>query len=142
MAGEAWDALIEPKLMFGLELCPTGPPLGIWPVVPEALIMTEGFLPCSPFCMVLPFTGDSLPCCTGAPGPVSDGPEAVEFAAWEKVLVALAYERLGSWAGTAVKGDDVPEADVEAALAVLAAVGWFWPDEIALVIRDSCRGEA
>jgi len=89
IAGEPWEALMEPKLMFGLDVWPTGPPLGMWPVVPEALIMTEGFLPCSPFC-ILPFTGDSLPCCTGALAPASDGPEAGLFAAWEKVLVALA----------------------------------------------------
>lgn len=52
MAGEPLGPFMEPKLMFGLELWGAGPPLGIWPVVPEALMMTEGFLPWSPFCML------------------------------------------------------------------------------------------
>lgn len=71
IAGEPDGPLMEPKLMLGLVDCwVAGAPLGIWPEVPEALIMTEGFLPWSPFCMVgcgvlffAPFTGDTFPCC-------------------------------------------------------------------------------
>ena len=39
------EAPMEPKLMGGLPLWFTGPPFGIWPVAPEALITTEGFRP-------------------------------------------------------------------------------------------------
>lgn len=84
-AGADWALLaIEPKLMLGLALCATGPPLAIWPVVPEALMTTEGFLPwlsdLEKSDVELPPWGaaveadmfsaepvlSSLPCCTGA----------------------------------------------------------------------------
>ena len=42
---------MEPKLMFGLLLFMTGPPFGMYPLVPAALIVTtDGFLPCSVCC--------------------------------------------------------------------------------------------
>lgn len=44
MAGEP-PAFMEPKLMFGLPVGPTAPPLGTYPEEPAALIvMDEGFL--------------------------------------------------------------------------------------------------
>lgn len=66
-----------------------------------------------------PFTGvedSDFPCCTGALDPVGAG---------EKVFVALAYDGLGCCAGTAVKGDDVPEEEEAAAVAELAALAGF-----------------
>ena len=69
--------MIEPKLMGGLPFWPTtGPPFGVYPDAPEALMTTDGFLPCSvllgvpfgtvfttcePPCAICgaPFTGDS-----------------------------------------------------------------------------------
>ena len=48
------DAPIEPKLIGGRPLCPTGPPFGIWPLAPAALITTDGFRPWSA-CADVPF---------------------------------------------------------------------------------------
>ena len=70
----------------GRLFCPTGPPFGVEPDAPDALMMTEGFLLCSdvPFGAALPaweppcaiafapFTGDSvldLALCAGAEAP-------------------------------------------------------------------------
>lgn len=63
-SGES-EELIEPKLIGGLELSDTGPPFGMYPLAPEALITTDGFLPCSapaavPFCAAVPTC--ALPC--------------------------------------------------------------------------------
>lgn len=38
------DAVIEPKAIGGRPFCPTGPPFGMWPLAPEALMTTDGFL--------------------------------------------------------------------------------------------------
>ncbi|KAK4996439.1 hypothetical protein LTR28_000184, partial [Elasticomyces elasticus] len=46
MAGEPC-VFIEPKLMFGRAFCPTGPPFGMFPLAPDAVMTTEGFLRCS-----------------------------------------------------------------------------------------------
>lgn len=136
--------------MGGLALGPTGPPFGVNPLVPEAVITTEGFLPCSdpeaePFgkppvelFAAIPFTGEAvlgLPFCAGAEAPAAVG--AVDAAVF--VAVALAYERAGGCAGTAACGGDVvPEAD-EAALADCAALVEA-EGGIALVIRRLVEG--
>lgn len=85
-------------------------------------------------------TGDSefiWPCCTGAEAPVVEVPLILleSFAEEDWVLVALAYDGLGSCAGTAGRGDDFPEAFCEAALTGVAALSKFWVGGIALVIR-------
>lgn len=92
MAGEECPLFTrEPKAMLGRAFWPTGPPLGICPLVPEALITTEGFLPwlsvlvksdpafCAAALPVAAAAGlegadivpgepfrSNLPCCTGA----------------------------------------------------------------------------
>jgi len=58
-----WDALccgrgeafMAPKRMFGLPFALTGPPFGIVPLAPAALITTEGFFPCSAWAAGVPF---------------------------------------------------------------------------------------
>lgn len=115
-------APIEPKLMGGRPVCPTGPPFGVYPVAPEALMTIEGFRPCSdvPFvladeetpCAMVPFTGASAAAlaalCVGAEAPAGGGGVFVA------VVVVLA-ERAGGWAGGAPeKGVEVPEGALEA----------------------------
>ena len=86
--------VIEPKLIGGLPPAETGPPFCVTPVAPEALMTTDGFLPCSaepgvPFGTALaaceppcpialtPFTGDSVAvfafCAAGAEAPAGVG---------------------------------------------------------------------
>lgn len=94
LAGGSGDPceFIEPKLICGRPLM--GPPFGVEPLAPEALMRTEGFRPCSevllaedvPFGVVVlaacgppccaievaPFTGDSVlgfAFCAGAEAP-------------------------------------------------------------------------
>jgi len=96
MEGDPWEFPTSPNAILGRGFWPTGPPFGICPVAPDALITTDGFLPCSlekPFVLVLgmpdwaPTVGDDeaiglfmsveeswfiLPFCTGAEAPVVD----------------------------------------------------------------------
>lgn len=70
---------MDPKFIDGRPLVLTGPPFGMDPLAPDALMMTEGFRPCSvvllvevpfeaalaacgPPCAIAldPFTGDSV----------------------------------------------------------------------------------
>ena len=108
MAGEPL-AFIEPKLMFGRgPLGVWGPPLGICPVAPDALMVTEGLRVCSvgpgpPLAAELltmagaamfadgarTFTDSRFPCCAAellVPLPTTIGPETEDLVAW-------AYER-------------------------------------------------
>jgi hypothetical protein len=117
MAGEPVGPFIEPKLMFGLEDCVWGPPLGIWPVVPEALMITEGFLPWSPFCML-----------AGLEEVDDCGALAFSLLAfcdcWAVLLAILAYESCACTAFCCVDW------------AAGAAWGWFCAAfEVSLVIR-------
>jgi len=137
----------------------------MYPLAPAALIVTEdGFLLWSPwtgapFIMLpllamagaptagtaggiafLPFTGEievGLPCCTGAAPPTATGGVLDAIAGdWICFFVALAYvERAVDCAGTAARGDVVPETDEEAAVADCTALMGLEADEIVLVIR-------
>lgn len=68
-----------------------------------------------------PFTAEfALPCCAGTLAPAADELDSV--GAGEEVFVAaLAYDRIGSCAGTAVRGDVFPGAEDAAAVADWAA---------------------
>lgn len=66
MFGEP-PAFIDPKLMFGLlPLELTGPPFGVEPVAPDALMTTEGFFACSEYNGVVPL-GRPLELATAEP---------------------------------------------------------------------------
>ena len=114
-------AFIEPKLMGGLLVWPTGPPFCVYPLEPVALMTIEGFLPCSdevgapvdaplvagwePPCTAgpVPFTGDSTGLALLEAPAAAGGVE-------DAVLVALAYDLTGGCAGTAPDcGVVVPE---------------------------------
>ena len=87
IAGDPLAALMEPKLMFGLLLLVTGPPLGMYPLVPAALIVTtDGFLPCS-VCEGPPFIIELLLTIAGAPtAGTAGGIMFLPFAAGETEL--------------------------------------------------------
>ena len=89
---------MEPKLIGGRVPWPTGPPFWVYPLVPEALMTTDVFLPCSvafgvplgtgfavrgppcAICVADPFTGDTLTdfaLCVGAETPAGAGGEGV-----------------------------------------------------------------
>lgn len=103
--------------MGGRLLWPTGPPFDVYPVAPDALITTEGFLPCSaatPLLLLLPAPWG--PPCTVVLAPFNGA--SIDFAFWLEapagaadigvaVLVAFAYDLTGSCAGTAPGCDDV-----------------------------------
>jgi len=95
--------------MGGLAVWLTGPPFCVYPLEPVALITIEGFLPCSAAPLDTPLDAGWEPPCAAGPAPFTGDSDG--FALWvapaaaggveDAVLVALAYERTGSCAGTA-----------------------------------------
>lgn len=121
---------------------PTGPPLGVYPLAPEALMTIEGFRPCSdvpfgaaladeePPCAMAPFTEGSAAALALLEAPA--GPEGVCVA-----VVVVLGERAGSCAGTAPAGGvEVAEC---AGRALWSGCGWVLGDA-ALRMRRQRRG--
>lgn len=86
-----------------------------------------------------PFTGDmefAFPCCGAEPPTATGGVLEAIAGDWICFFVALAYvERAVGCAGTAARGDVVPEADDEAAVADCATLMGLEAGWIVLVIR-------
>jgi len=113
--------VIDPKVKFGALFEATGPPFDMYPLVPDALIVTDIFRLWSPgvgapftpllFTMVggptdgtagwmgfFPFTGEielPFPCCGCAEPPTATGGSVLDAIGGDEMgfLVALAYER-------------------------------------------------
>ena len=113
----------------------TGPPLGMYPLVPEEVMVTEGFLLCSAPALPLdtmvgaptegtdgatdgfPFievAESGFPFCTGAAPPTVAGAEVSDtFAGETGFFVAFAYERTVAGAGAEARGDCLPPIEPE-----------------------------